>query len=97
MFLVHIADGDVPRGFVPSKPRLFATQVLLPTTSRSRRHALLETMRHVAYLYDMPSTTLETLLRDAEIVTHFQDEVIIRKGPVAPESQSTSRSSPTDG
>ncbi len=51
---------------------------------RSRRRVLLETMRHVAYLYDMPSETLETLLHDAEIVRHFPDEVIIRKGPVAP-------------
>jgi CRP-like cAMP-binding protein len=83
MFLVHIADGDVPQGFAPSKPRLFATHVLLPPTPRSRRRALLEMMRHVAYLYDMPSNTLETLLHGAEIVTHFPDEVIIRKGPVA--------------
>jgi CRP-like cAMP-binding protein len=83
MSLVHIADGDVPRGFAPSKPRLFATQVLLPPTPHSRRRALLEMMRHVAYLYDMPSNTLETLLHGAEIVTHFPEEVIIRKGPVA--------------
>ncbi len=84
MSLVHIADGEVPRGFAPSKPRLFATQVLLPTTPRSRRRVLLGAMRHVAYLYDMSSTTLETLLHGAEIVTNFPDEVIIRKGPVAP-------------
>jgi CRP-like cAMP-binding protein len=84
MSLVHIADKDVPRGFAPSKPRLFATQVLLPTTPRSRRRVLLEAMRHVAYLYDMPSSTLETLLHGAEIVTNYPDEVIIRKGPVAP-------------
>ncbi len=84
MSLVHIADGDVPRGFAPSKPRLFETQVLLPTTPRSRRRVLLETMRHVAYLYDMPSTTLETLLNGAEIVTHLPDELIIRKGRIAP-------------
>src|SRR6266850_1420397 len=84
MSLVHIADGDVPRGFAPGKPRLFATQVLLPPTPRSRQRVLLETMRPVAYLYDMPSDTLETLLHGAEIVTHFPDEVIIRKGPVAP-------------
>jgi CRP-like cAMP-binding protein len=83
MFLVHIADGDVPQGFAPGKPRLFATQVLLPPTPRSRRRALLETMRDGAYLYDVPSNTLETLLHGAEIVTHFPDEVIIRKGPVA--------------
>src|SRR6266436_1224644 len=83
MSLVHIADGDVPRGFAPSKPHLFATQVLLPPTPRSRRRVLLETMRHGAYLYDMPSNTLETLLQGGEIVIHFPDEVIIRKGPVA--------------
>src|SRR5215471_18602375 len=84
MSLVHIADGEVPRGFAPSKPRLFATQVLLPTTPRSRRRVLLGAMRHVAYLYDISSTTLETLLHGAEIVTYFPEEVIIRKGPVAP-------------
>ena len=82
--LVHIADGDVPPGFAPGKPRLFATQVLLPPTPRSRRRVLLETMRSVAYLYDIPSDTLETLLHGAEVVTHFPDEVIIREGPVAP-------------
>jgi CRP-like cAMP-binding protein len=84
MSLVHIADGDVPRGFAPGKPRLFATEVLLPPTPRSRQRVLLEMMRAVAYLYDMPSDTLETLLHGAEIVTHFPDDVIIRKGPVAP-------------
>jgi CRP-like cAMP-binding protein len=84
MSLVHIAAGDVPRGFAPGKPRLFATQVLLPPTPRSRQRVLLETMQPVAYLYDMPSETLETLLHGAEIVTHSPDEVIIRKGPVAP-------------
>jgi CRP-like cAMP-binding protein len=84
MSLVHIADGDVPRGFAPAKPRLFATQVLLPTTPGSRRRVLLGAMRHVAYLYDMPSTTLETLLHGADIVTNLTEEVIIRKGPVAP-------------
>jgi CRP-like cAMP-binding protein len=45
---------------------------------------LLETMRSVAYLYDMPPDTLETLLHGAEVVSHFPDEVIIREGPVAP-------------
>jgi CRP-like cAMP-binding protein len=45
---------------------------------------LLEMMRAVAYLYDIPSDTLETLLHGAEIVTYVPDEVIIRKGPVAP-------------
>jgi CRP-like cAMP-binding protein len=84
MSLVHIADEDVPRGFTPGKPRLFATEVLLPPTPRSRRRVLLEMMRAVAYLYDIPSDTLETLLHGAEIVTYVPDEVIIRKGPVAP-------------
>jgi CRP-like cAMP-binding protein len=84
MSLVHIADEDVPRGFAPGKPRLFATQVLLPPTPRSRQRVLLEMMRAVAYLYDIPSDTLETLLHGAEIVNHVPDEVIIRKGPVAP-------------
>jgi CRP-like cAMP-binding protein len=84
MSLVHIADEDVPRGFAPGKPRLFATEVLLPPTPRSRRRVLLEMMRAVAYLYDIPSDTLETLLHGAEIVTYVPDEVIIRKGPVAP-------------
>ena len=82
--LVHIADGDVPQGFAPAKPRLFATQALLPATPHSRRRVLLESMRPVAYLYDMPSDTLETLLHGAEVVSHLSDEVIIRKGPVAP-------------
>jgi CRP-like cAMP-binding protein len=84
MSLVHIADEDVPRGFAPGMPRLFATEVLLPPTPRSRRRVLLEMMRAVAYLYDIPSDTLETLLHGAEIVTYVPDEVIIRKGPVAP-------------
>src|SRR6185436_14109774 len=84
MSLVHIADEDVPRGFAPGKPRLFATEVLLPPTPRSRRRVLLEMMRAVAYLYDVSSDTLETLLHGAEIVTYVPDEVIIRKGPVAP-------------
>src|SRR5262249_47208816 len=82
--LVHIADGDVPPGFAPGKPRLFAAQLLLPPTPRSRRPVLLETIRSVTYLYDMPPETLETLLHGAEVVTHFPDEVIIREGPVGP-------------
>ncbi len=84
MSLVHIADEDVPRGFTPGKPRLFATEVLLPATPRSRRRVLLEVMRAVAYLYDIPSDTLEALLQGGEIVSYVPDEVIIRKGPVAP-------------
>jgi CRP-like cAMP-binding protein len=84
MSLVHIADGDVPGSFTPNKPRLFATQVLLPPTPRSRQRELLETMRRVAYLYDMPTDTLETLLHGSGVVTHYPDEVIVRKGAVAP-------------
>jgi len=80
--LVHIADEDVPEGFVPGKPRLFATQVLAPPTARSREHLLLETMRRVAYLYDMPDDTLETLLHAGEVVTHRPETVIVRKGAV---------------
>src|SRR5262249_39533121 len=82
MSLVHIADQDVPDGFVPSKPRLFETRVLVPPTARSRERLLLETMRLVAYLSDMPDETIETLLHGGEIVTHPPDAVIVRKGPV---------------
>ena len=81
-FLVHVADEDVPAGFVPGKPRLFATQALLPPTPRSQERVLLETMRLVAYLYDMPDETLETLLHAGEIVTFGAEEVIVTKGPV---------------
>jgi CRP-like cAMP-binding protein len=82
MSLVHIADRDVPDGFVPAKPRLFETQVLVPPTERSRARLLLETMRLVAYLYDVPDDTIETLLRGGEVVTHPPESVIVRKGPV---------------
>ncbi len=81
MALVHIADLDVPEGFKPGKPRLFETQVLLPPTPRSRERVLLEAMRLVAYLYDMPAETLETLLRHGEVVTHAPETVIVQKGP----------------
>jgi CRP-like cAMP-binding protein len=82
MALVHIADQDVPDGFVPAKPRLFETHILAPPTARSRRHLLLETMRLVAYLHDVPDETLETLLSAGEVVTHPPEAVIVRKGPV---------------
>jgi CRP-like cAMP-binding protein len=82
MCLVHIADRDVPEGFVPGKPRPFETQVLLPPTPRSRQRALLEPMRLVAYLYDIPSDTLETLLQAGEVVTHAPGAFIVKKGPV---------------
>ena len=82
MSLVHIADRDVPPGFVPGKPRLFETRVLRPPTSLSRERSLLEPMRRVAYLYDVPIATLETLLRAGVVVAHAPDEVVVRKGPV---------------
>lgn len=82
MSLVHIADRDVPDGFVPGKPHLFDTQVLVPPTAQSRARLLLETMRLVAYLYDVPDETLETLLRAGDVVTHPSEAVIVRKGPV---------------
>jgi CRP-like cAMP-binding protein len=82
MYLVHIADRDVPEGFVPRKPRPFETHVLLPPTAHSRDRALLEAMRLVAYMYDIPSQTLEALLRAGAIVTHAAGAVIVRKGVV---------------
>jgi CRP-like cAMP-binding protein len=83
LYLVHIADRDVPEGFTPRKPPLFATQVLVPPTAGSRDRILLETMRLVCYLYDTPEGTLEDLLRDAELQRYSADEVIIQKGRVA--------------
>src|SRR5215472_5598195 len=81
-FLVHIADEDVPEGSILAKPPLFETQTLLAPTPRSREQLLLETMRLVAYLYDMPDETLLTLLRASEVVTFAQNEVIVTKGPI---------------
>ncbi|MFQ5932984.1 MAG: cyclic nucleotide-binding domain-containing protein, partial [Nitrospiraceae bacterium] len=82
MQLVHIADKDVPAGFVPGKPSLFATHVLRPTTAQSRDEILMDTMRMVSYLYDIPSDTLENLLRGAEICRYPKNTLILRKGPV---------------
>ncbi len=79
-FLVHIADKDVPQDFVPGKPRLFATRVFLPPTERTRDRILLETLRLVSYLYDIPSNILEELLRGGRIREYERGEVIIRKG-----------------
>ena len=81
-FLVHVADKDVPPGSIPGKPPLFSTHVLLPPTDPSRHRILLETMRLVSYLYDIPSDTLEALLRGATVRDYAPDEVIIRKGSV---------------
>jgi CRP-like cAMP-binding protein len=82
MSLVHIADQDMPEGFVPGKPRLWATEALLPPTPSSRERLLLETMRLVAYLHDIPAETLATLLREGDVVAHAPGELIVRKGPV---------------
>jgi len=79
-FLVHIADKDVPKDFVPGKPRLFATQELLPPTDRTRDRILLDTLRLVSYLYDISPDALEELLRGARVHEYARDEVIIRKG-----------------
>ena len=84
MSLVHIADSDVPDGFLPGKPRLFGTQILLPASPESRRRVLLETMRLVGYLYDMPAETLDELLRHATVLDCKRNDVIIHKGPVDP-------------
>jgi len=81
--LVHIADRDVPEGFAPAKPTLFSTHVLVSGTPESRERLLLDTMRHVAYLHDMPDETLETLLHAGQVVAHAPGTVIVRKGPVA--------------
>jgi CRP-like cAMP-binding protein len=82
MHLVHIADRDVPAGFLPGKPRPFETQVLLPPSPRSRDRGLIESMRLVSYMYDIPSETLETLLQAGEVISHGPEAMIVRKGPV---------------
>ncbi len=82
-FLVHIADKDVPADSVPGKPHLFDTHVLLPPTAASRQLLLLETLRSVSYLYDVPAASLEGLLREAVIQDYPSGAVIIRQGPVA--------------
>ncbi len=44
---------ELPSSFVPGKPPLFATHVLLPPSERGRERILLEALRPVAYLYDI--------------------------------------------
>jgi len=83
--LVHIAAKDVPEGFVPSKPPLFATHTLLPPTARSCQQILLNTLQRVCYLYDIPSDTLEEFLSGTVLRHYLQDEVIIQQGPVGKE------------
>ena len=79
MSLVHIADGDVPRGFAPEQatplrdPGSPAADAPLAAARAARDDAARGlSVRHAVH-------TLETLLHDAEIVTHFPDEVIIRQ------------------
>lgn len=81
-FLVHIADREVPEGFSPRKPELFDTQVLLPPSERGRERILLEALRPVAYLHDLPVETLQEILREAEVREYAADEIIIERGPV---------------
>jgi CRP-like cAMP-binding protein len=81
-FLVHVADRDVPPGFIPCKPPLFATHVLLPATTRSRHRTLLHTLRLVSYLCDMPTVTMEQLLRRCTLQVFEPEAVIIRAGQV---------------
>ncbi|MBI3326282.1 MAG: cyclic nucleotide-binding domain-containing protein [Nitrospinae bacterium] len=82
MRLVHIADKDVPKSFIPRKPRLFVTRVLLPRAARLRQRILLETLSMVCYLYDVPSETLKELIRGGEVCQYETDEVIIHQGQV---------------
>lgn len=82
MFLVHIADADVPAGAVPGKPRLFSTHVLLPPNEPSRQQILLDTLRLVSYLYDIPAETLEALLGGAEVRDYRRHDFVLRRGAV---------------
>jgi CRP-like cAMP-binding protein len=81
-FLVHVADRDVPPEFLPPKPPLFATHVLLPATTHSRHRTLLHTLEHVSYLYDAPPDTLEQLLRRGTLRVFEPEALIIRTGQV---------------
>ncbi|OLC14602.1 MAG: hypothetical protein AUH29_09965 [Candidatus Rokubacteria bacterium 13_1_40CM_69_27] len=81
-FLVHIADADVPAGAAPAKPRLFSTHVLLPPTEQSRQRILLDTLRLVSYLYDIPPETLEALQGGAEVQNYRRNDFVVRRGAV---------------
>lgn len=81
-FLVHIADREVPHGFVPAKPSLFTTHVLLPPDDVVVRQTLLSTMRLVSYLYDVPLHVIEEMLRGGELREYDVEAQILRKGPV---------------
>ena len=79
-FLVHVADHDVPADFLPAKPPVFATHVLLPPTARSRTQTLLYTLRMVSYLYDAPADVLDQLLHTGLIKIFAPNDAIIRSG-----------------
>jgi CRP-like cAMP-binding protein len=78
--LVHIADRDVPAAFAPAKPPLWGTEVLVPPSARSRHRILVETLRLVGYLFDLPTDTLDELLNGGEVRWCRAGEVVIRKG-----------------
>ena len=80
--LVHIADKDIPPGARPAKPPLFTTHVLLPATELSRAAVLMSTLRLVSYLHDIPSETLDVLLRAAKVCDYRRNDLILRKGPL---------------
>lgn len=80
--LVHVADHSVPDDFTPGKPRLFGTQVLLPPTDEARREVLLDTLRRVGYLYDIPASTFQRLLRSGKLVSFSGGDTIVERGPV---------------
>ena len=82
--VVHIADRDVSPAEPPAQPRPFTPHVLLAPTRASRERLLLETIRLVGYLYDTPLETLRELLHGAEVLEWARDDLIIRKGPIAP-------------
>ena len=89
MFLVHIADQDVPPGAVPSKPELFHTTVFLGADEGVRRDVLLSTMRLVSYLYDAPVNVLEKLLDRGVLRQYEAGAVIVHKGPRTSDSPLT--------
>ncbi len=80
--LVHIADQDIPPGFIPSKPPLFATQVLLPATPEAHHRTLLYTLGLVSYLYDAPTEVLEQLLRRCTLRVFAPGAMLMRAGEV---------------
>jgi CRP-like cAMP-binding protein len=79
-----VADREVAPSDGLAKPSPFTTHVLLPATDVTRQRLLLETLRMVGYLYDTPLEVLRELLDRAAVIEWAPDELIIRKGPVAP-------------